>query len=221
MHFRQILSHWAIREAKRGRGRCPNSYIIKSDIKMHFMLVHAWPVKTIRSCTDMKISKNHTQSLRPKAKLSVPSKSYMRLHINSNDTKIAWNISNISFVPFRLKKKRYFQGATFTSLKVNLTVTIRRHPEPSLLMLRNSTGIKTRLVQKQWNWLPCASSRPVLALLPDPPQCRWQGPRPPTWGRGHMSNAAWSDISSFSPSRHMVGLHFLSSLSWVKPCEMF
>ena len=37
----------------------------------------------------MKISKKHTQSLRPKSKLSVPSKSYMRLHINSNDTKIA------------------------------------------------------------------------------------------------------------------------------------
>ena len=99
------LSHQG---SQKGRRACPNSYIIKSDIKMHFMLVHAWPIKTIRSCTDMKISKKHTQSLssvqslRPKSKLSIPSKSYVRLDSNSNDTKIAWNISNISFVPFGL-----------------------------------------------------------------------------------------------------------------------
>ena len=54
----------------------------------------------------MKISKKHTQSLRLKSKLSVPSKSYVRLDINSNHTEIAWNISNISFAPSDLKKKK-------------------------------------------------------------------------------------------------------------------
>lgn len=153
---------------------------------MHFMLVHAWPIKTIRSCTDMKISKKHTQSLssvqslRPKSKLSVPSKSYVRLDINSNHTEIAWNISNISFAPSDLKKKKIFSGCNFYFFEGNLIVTIRRHLEPSLLMLSNSTGIKTRLVQKQRNWFPCAFSPPVLALLPKTPQCQCQGPPPPT-----------------------------------------
>ena len=148
------------------------------------MLVHAWPIKTIRSCTDMKISKKHTQSLSSVQSLRPMSKLFQ--------ARATWDWISTPMIPKLLgtflifllfssdlkKNKRYFQGATFTSLKANWIVTIRRHLEPSLLS--NSTGIKTRLVQKQWNWFPCGFSLPVLAPLPDPPQCWWQGPPPPT-----------------------------------------
>lgn len=74
----------------------------------------------------------------------------MSLDTNSRDADIAGNISNFSSVEFPLDFLFFniFRGATFTSLRVNLIVTIRRHLEPRLLRPDNSTGVKTSLVQK-------------------------------------------------------------------------
>ena len=69
---------------------------------MHFMLVHASPVKTTTSCRNVKIFNKHTQSLRPKSELSAQRRSYVRLDPDSRDADIAWNISNFSSVEFPL-----------------------------------------------------------------------------------------------------------------------
>ena len=112
--------------------------------EMRFVHVLAWQVKTAKPHRNAKIFNKHTQSLRPKSKLSAQS-SYLRLDTNSRDAEIAWNASNISNFLWTFFFLTFFRSATSASLTVHLIITIRKHLEPRLLRLGNSAGVKNKV----------------------------------------------------------------------------